>query len=154
MAEKVQKKQPDETANFPPRTRADLRQDPVATDAHLIHQTPRAKARINSRVLVNLRMIRTRCGVIRRFFAGVASAFIGRRASGRLGPPVSTQGYRAGFLVVPLGPQQLIKEGTLMGILPLLAKRNFRTMFMVARGLSIVRFANLLETAIFHWAIA
>jgi hypothetical protein len=41
-----------------------------------------------------------------------------------------------------------------MGILPLLAKRNFGPMFMVVRGLSIVRLANLLETAIFHWAIA
>jgi formate/nitrite transporter FocA (FNT family) len=57
-------------------------------------------------------------------------------------------GYSIGFLIVILGRQQLFTENTLTPILPLLRKKDRKTLFNVARLWSIVFIANLVGALI------
>lgn len=69
-------------------------------------------------------------------------------------PAVSKLGYTIGFLIVVLGRQQLFTENTLTVILPLLRRRNLRTLSNVARLWVAVLVANLLGAAAFAWVAA
>jgi len=69
-------------------------------------------------------------------------------------PLVAKLGYSVGFILVILGRQQLFTENTLTPILPLLEKRDRRTLFNVLRLWLIVLFTNLLGGALFAWALA
>jgi len=68
-------------------------------------------------------------------------------------PLVTKFGYSLGFLIVILGRQQLFTENTLTVILPLLRKRDFRTLANVGRLWGIVLAANLLGACIFAWVL-
>ena len=61
-------------------------------------------------------------------------------------PLISKLGYGVGFLIVVLGRQQLFTENTLTVILPLLQRRDRRTLLNVLRLWGIVLGANLLGT--------
>jgi formate/nitrite transporter FocA (FNT family) len=59
-------------------------------------------------------------------------------------PLLSSFGYTVGFLVVVLGRQQLFTEDTLTVVLPLLSRRDARTLLDILRLWAIVLVANLL----------
>lgn len=64
---------------------------------------------------------------------------------------VARLGYPLGFLIVIIGRQQLFTENTLTVIIPLLARRNMRTLLLVIRLWLVVLIANLVGAHIFAW---
>jgi formate/nitrite transporter FocA (FNT family) len=64
-------------------------------------------------------------------------------------PLVSGFGYSTGFLIVILGRQQLFTETTLTAVIPVLTRRDWRTLVLAARVWAIVLTANLAATWIF-----
>ena len=64
-------------------------------------------------------------------------------------PLVTSLGYGAGFLIVILGSQQLFTENTLTVVVPLLARRDRRTLGNVARLWAVVLAANLAGALVF-----
>ncbi|MFM0624614.1 formate/nitrite transporter family protein [Paraburkholderia xenovorans] len=62
---------------------------------------------------------------------------------------VSAAGYCVGFVIVVLGRQQLFTESTLTVILPVLTRRDMRTLFAALRLWAIVLCANLAGTWLF-----
>lgn len=67
---------------------------------------------------------------------------------------VARLGYPMGFLIVITGRQQLFTENTLTAIIPLLANRNWSTVWRVCRLWSIVLAANLAGAFLFAWVVA
>lgn len=61
---------------------------------------------------------------------------------------ITNFGYSIGFLIVILGKQQLFTENTLTPILPLLHKRDLKTLWHVLRLWGVVLIANLLGAVI------
>src|SRR4051812_28094883 len=59
-------------------------------------------------------------------------------------PLVAKLGYSLGFLVVILGRQQLFTENTLTPVLPLLLRKDSKTLFNLLRLWVVVLVANLL----------
>ncbi len=66
-------------------------------------------------------------------------------------PLLVSLGYPLGFLIVIVGRQQLFTENTLTAIIPLLARRNAKTLIQVIRLWTIVLIANLVGAHIFAW---
>jgi formate/nitrite transporter FocA (FNT family) len=69
-------------------------------------------------------------------------------------PLLTNLGYPFGFLIVIIGRQQLFTENTLTAIIPLLARRNLRTLVAVLRLWAVVLAANLVGTHIFAWVVS
>ena len=69
-------------------------------------------------------------------------------------PLISRAGYCIGFLLVVLGRQQLFTENTLTVILPLMQKKNLRTLNRVWQLWIVVLAANLLGTYLFAFCVA
>jgi formate/nitrite transporter FocA (FNT family) len=69
-------------------------------------------------------------------------------------PLVSSFGYSLGFLIVVLGRQQLFTENTLTPILPLLQRRDLKTLVNVLRLWAVVLVANLLGGCAIAWISA
>ncbi|HEV3049841.1 MAG TPA: formate/nitrite transporter family protein [Longimicrobium sp.] len=69
-------------------------------------------------------------------------------------PLVVSLGYSVGFLIVILGSQQLFTENTLTPMVPLMAKRDGKTLRNVARLWGVVLAANLVGALIFAWVAA
>ena len=69
-------------------------------------------------------------------------------------PLISKFGYSAGFLIVILGRQQLFTENTLTVILPLLLRKDKKTLYCVARLWSVVFLANIVGALIFAFVIS
>jgi formate/nitrite transporter FocA (FNT family) len=63
-------------------------------------------------------------------------------------------GYSAGFLIVILGRQQLFTENTLTVILPLLLRRDAKTLKCVLRLWTTVFLANIVGAFIFAWVVS
>src|SRR3954447_8156957 len=59
-------------------------------------------------------------------------------------PLVAKFGYSVGFLIVILGRQQLFTENTLTPILPLLLRKDVKTLLQVARLWTVVLVTNLM----------
>jgi formate/nitrite transporter FocA (FNT family) len=68
-------------------------------------------------------------------------------------PLLAKFGYSLGFLIVILGRQQLFTENTLTPILPLMAKRDGKTLVQVLRLWAIVLVANLVGALGFAWVV-
>lgn len=64
-------------------------------------------------------------------------------------PLVASFGYTIGFVIVILGRQQLFTESTLSAVLPVLTRRDLKTIAKTARLWGLVLFANLAGTLIF-----
>ena len=64
-------------------------------------------------------------------------------------PLVAELGYTFGFLIVILGRQQLFTENTLTPMLPLLQRKDLKTLANVARLWGVVLVANLLGALLF-----
>jgi formate/nitrite transporter FocA (FNT family) len=79
---------------------------------------------------------------------GVLSAYLPDAPWQRL---VMKLGYGVGFLIVVLGSQQLFTENTLTVMLPLLARKDRKTMLNVLRLWGIVLAANLAGAFAFAW---
>lgn len=62
---------------------------------------------------------------------------------------VEKLGYSVGFIIVILGRQQLFTENTLTPILPLLLRKDARTLAQVARLWAVVLVANLVGALLF-----
>jgi formate/nitrite transporter FocA (FNT family) len=69
-------------------------------------------------------------------------------------PLVSSLGYSVGFLIVILGSQQLFTENTLRVIVPLLSRRDGKTLGNVARLWAVVLVANVVGALVFGWVAA
>lgn len=69
-------------------------------------------------------------------------------------PLVSKLGYSVGFLIVIIGRQQLFTENTLTVILPLLSRRDVKTLLDVVRLWMVVLVCNLAGACAFAWVIA
>lgn len=69
-------------------------------------------------------------------------------------PLIAKLGYPIGYLVVIIGKQQLFTENTLTPILPLMTKRDWRTLIGVLRLWAVVLFGNLIGMHVASWAIA
>jgi len=63
-------------------------------------------------------------------------------------------GYPMGFLIVIIARQQLFTENTLTAIIPLLARRDLKTLLRVIRLWIVVLIANLLGAHLFAWVVA
>jgi formate/nitrite transporter FocA (FNT family) len=68
-------------------------------------------------------------------------------------PLLTSLGYPFGFLIVIIGRQQLFTENTLTAIIPLLARRNVRTLLFVLRLWSVVLVSNLVGAHLFAWVV-
>ncbi len=66
---------------------------------------------------------------------------------------VSRTGYSVGFLIVILGRQQLFTENTLTVVLPLLARKELKTLWCMLRLWAVVLTCNLLGTFLFALCI-
>ena len=66
---------------------------------------------------------------------------------------ISRAGYSIGFLFVVLGRQQLFTENTLTVVLPLLARKDLKTLWCMLRLWAIVLASNLLGTFLFALCI-
>jgi formate-nitrite transporter family protein len=64
-------------------------------------------------------------------------------------PLVAGFGYSVGFLIVILGRQQLFTETTLTAVIPVLTRRDLRTLLLAARVWAIVLSANIAATWVF-----
>ena len=64
-------------------------------------------------------------------------------------PLVSEFGYSVGFLIVILGRQQLFTETTLTAVIPVLTRRDMRTLLLALRVWAVVLTANLAATWVF-----
>ena len=62
---------------------------------------------------------------------------------------LASAGYSVGFLIVVLARQQLVTESTLTAILPVVTRRNFKTLLAAGRLWAIVLVTNLVGTWIF-----
>jgi formate/nitrite transporter FocA (FNT family) len=69
-------------------------------------------------------------------------------------PLVARLGYPMGFLIVITGRQQLFTENTLTAIIPLLARRNLATVWLVVRLWAVVLVANIAGAHLFAWVVA
>jgi formate/nitrite transporter FocA (FNT family) len=69
-------------------------------------------------------------------------------------PLVAGFGYSAGFLIVILGRQQLFTETTLTAVIPVLTRRDVRTLLLALRVWTIVLVANLAATWVFAFMSA
>ncbi|MCU1330926.1 MAG: formate/nitrite transporter family protein [Bryobacterales bacterium] len=68
-------------------------------------------------------------------------------------PLVVFLGYPFGFLLVIIGRQQLFTENTLTAVIPLLSRRDMKTLIAVMRLWAIVLAANLAGAHLFAWVI-
>jgi formate/nitrite transporter FocA (FNT family) len=68
-------------------------------------------------------------------------------------PLITKFGYSAGFVLVVMGRQQLFTENTLTPILPLLQRRDMRTLGHVMRLWVVVLAANLVGAAVIAWVL-
>jgi formate-nitrite transporter family protein len=68
-------------------------------------------------------------------------------------PLIAKLGYSVGFLVVILGRQQLFTENTLTVVLPLLERRDLRSLAGVARVWAVVLAGNVVGALAFAWLI-
>ena len=66
---------------------------------------------------------------------------------------VVSLGYPLGFLICIIGRQQLFTENTLTAVIPLMARRDLRTLVSMLRLWAIVLAANLAGAHIFAWVI-
>ena len=66
---------------------------------------------------------------------------------------VASLGYTVGFVITILGRQQLFTESTLTAMLPLLVRRDVRTLLSVVRFWNVVLAANLVGTTLFAWLV-
>jgi formate/nitrite transporter FocA (FNT family) len=64
-------------------------------------------------------------------------------------PLVVAFGYTVGFVIVILGKQQLFTESTLSAVLPVLTRRDLKTLGKTARLWGLVLFANIVGALIF-----
>jgi formate/nitrite transporter FocA (FNT family) len=64
-------------------------------------------------------------------------------------PLVAGFGYTVGFVIVILGQQQLFTESTVSAVLPVLTRRDLKTVAKTARLWMLVLFANIVGTLIF-----
>lgn len=64
-------------------------------------------------------------------------------------PLVTSFGYTVGFVIVILGQQQLFTESTLSAVLPVLTRRDLKTVAKTARLWGLVLFANIAGTLVF-----
>jgi formate/nitrite transporter FocA (FNT family) len=69
-------------------------------------------------------------------------------------PLVAKFGYCVGFLIVILGRQQLFTENTLTPVLPLLQRKDGKTLRNMLRLWGVVLAANLLGALVMAWAVA
>jgi formate-nitrite transporter family protein len=69
-------------------------------------------------------------------------------------PLIVRLGYPLGFLLVIIGRQQLFTENTLTPILPLMARRDLRTLWRVARLWATVLAANIAGAHVVGWSLA
>jgi formate/nitrite transporter FocA (FNT family) len=69
-------------------------------------------------------------------------------------PLVSGFGYSVGFLIVILGRQQLFTETTLTAVIPVLTRRDMRTLLLALRVWLVVLSANLAATWVFAGIVA
>ena len=63
-------------------------------------------------------------------------------------------GYTIGFIIVILGRQQLFTESTLSSILPLLTRKDMKTLWQVARLWAVVLVFNIIGTFVFAWLVS
>jgi formate/nitrite transporter FocA (FNT family) len=69
-------------------------------------------------------------------------------------PLIVRLGYTFGFVMVIAGRQQLFTENTLTAIIPLLARRDLKTLSKVARLWAVVFAANIVGAHIISWALS
>lgn len=67
---------------------------------------------------------------------------------------IASFGYTVGFLIVVLGRQQLFTESTLTAVLPVLTRKDAKTLFAMLRLWGVVLAANLVGTWLFAAALA
>jgi len=68
-------------------------------------------------------------------------------------PLISKFGYAFGFLIVILGRQQLFTENTLTAVIPVLARRTWKSLGKMLRLWSIVLVANLTGAHVVAWVL-
>src|SRR5215204_494686 len=88
-------------------------------------------------------------------FSLTAEALLRSRLPERDWTPLVTKlGYSVGFLVVILGRQQLFTENTLTPVLPLLQRKDAKTLANLLRLWGVVLAANLLGALSIAWVMA
>lgn len=88
-------------------------------------------------------------------FSFIAEALIRARLphEAHWAPLVSKLGYTVGFLIVVLGRQQLFTENTLTPVLPVMARRDMKTLLQMLRLWVVVLVTNLIGALIVAWML-
>src|SRR5581483_4811452 len=68
-------------------------------------------------------------------------------------PLIAKMGYPLGFILVIIGRQQLFTENTLTVILPLLVRRDLKTLLQIIRLWTVVLVTNLAGAHVMAWAL-
>jgi formate/nitrite transporter FocA (FNT family) len=130
-------------------------EDQSRPNAALIHETIRAEGTSElEREAWPLAFSALAAGLSMGFSLIVEGKLRSLMPEGYLRDLVSPLGYTVGFLIVVLGRQQLFTENTITPMLPLLHKRDVRTLLQVARLWSIVLAANVAGAVLAATAIA
>jgi len=87
-------------------------------------------------------------------FSFVAGAYASTLVPAAYGPAISAAAYPLGFIFVVLARSQLFTENTLEPLIPLLNRRNRRTLMQVLRLWAIVLPGNLLGALLFALVLA
>ncbi len=127
----------------------------VAIGAHVVHETIRREGEEELKRSSSALAWSGLAAGLSMGFSLVAEALLAAHLPASAWRPLITKlGYSIGFLIVVLGRQQLFTETTLTAILPLLSRRNLRTMLSVLRLWSVVLVSNLFGTYLFALCIA
>jgi formate/nitrite transporter FocA (FNT family) len=86
-------------------------------------------------------------------FTFLASAFASHYAADPIKHPVAAAFYPVGFIFVIMGRSELFTENTLEPVIPLLHKRDRRTLRQMLRMWGLLILGNLVGALIFAWII-
>jgi formate/nitrite transporter FocA (FNT family) len=86
-------------------------------------------------------------------FSFLSSAFLSHYAPESIKHPLATAAYPIGFMFVILGRNELFTENTLEPVIPLLHKRDSRTLKQMLRMWGLLIVGNLLGALLFAWLL-
>jgi len=86
-------------------------------------------------------------------FSFLSSAFLSHYAPETIKHPLATAAYPIGFMFVILGRNELFTENTLEPIIPLLHKRDAKTLRQLLRMWGLLILGNLIGALLFGWIL-
>lgn len=127
----------------------------VAVSAHVVHEAIRLQGEDELKRPVSALAWSGLAAGLSMGFSLITEGVIARYLPDQPWRPLLVKlGYPFGFLLVILGRQQLFTENTLTAIIPLLAKKDLKTLGCVARLWITVLLSNLVGAHVIAWVLA